>query len=100
MLSPALTQIVFSVFVHFDVIPVELVLASSDPSGSPRTEHFGRVHRRVVVELKTNNGFGLATLAREQRDWSGLGESRVGCCAELCARAEKCLSAAGGSARD
>lgn len=36
-----LTEIVLPVLVDFDVVPIELVLASSGPSGSARTEHFG-----------------------------------------------------------
>lgn len=35
-----LTQIILPVFVDFHVVPVELVLAPSDPAGPRGTEHF------------------------------------------------------------
>lgn len=48
--SPVLTEIVFSVFVDFHFIPVELVLTSPYTSRSRGTEHFNRVSLKVKAK--------------------------------------------------
>lgn len=50
LLSPVLTEIVFSVFVDFHFIPVELVLTSPYTSRSRGTEHFTRVSLKVKAK--------------------------------------------------
>lgn len=49
--SSILTQVVLSVFIHFNIIPVELVLAASHPSRSRRAKHDSKISSVLQISV-------------------------------------------------